>query len=170
MIVLYVGAGAHLHRAERRAAAASSALILTEAFTPTAAIGGFAGASRGAGDRGRRQPRRPVERGRPRQRADRARHRQREAPGRAGLVGVFEVFIDTIVVCSMTAFVILESGLWTDPAYQNASGDLTAAAMGTTIPFASAIVALCSFLFGFSTLIGWCYYGEKCFEFLFGSR
>ncbi len=37
-------------------------------------------------------------------------------------------------------------------------------------PFAQIIVALCSFLFGFSTLIGWCYYGEKCFEYLFGSQ
>ena len=86
-----------------------------------------------------------------------------------GLVGIFEVFTDTIVVCSLTAFVILTSGLWADPAYQNASGDLTAAALSTTIPGASLIVAVCSFLFGFSTLIGWCYYGEKCVEFLFGS-
>ena len=37
------------------------------------------------------------------------------------------------------------------------------------MPFASLIVALCSLLFGFSTLIGWSYYGEKCIEFLFGS-
>jgi AGCS family alanine or glycine:cation symporter len=66
--------------------------------------------------------------------------------------------------------VILESGLWTEAGFQSASGDLTAAAMSTTIPFASIIVALSSFLFGFSTLIAWCYYGEKCFEFLFGSR
>ena len=86
-----------------------------------------------------------------------------------GLVGIFEVFTDTIVVCSLTAFVILTSGLWTDPTFQNASGDLTAAALSTTIPGASLIVAVCSFLFGFSTLIGWCYYGEKCVEFLFGS-
>jgi AGCS family alanine or glycine:cation symporter len=56
-----------------------------------------------------------------------------------------------------------------DARYQAASGDLTAAAMSTTIPFATVIVAICSFLFGFSTLIGWCYYGEKCFEFIFGS-
>ena len=50
------------------------------------------------------------------------------------------------------------------------SGDLTAAALGTSVPFASLIVALCSFLFGFSTLLGWSYYGEKCIEFLFGSH
>jgi AGCS family alanine or glycine:cation symporter len=91
-------------------------------------------------------------------------------PAEQGVVGIFEVFVDTIVVCSLTGFVILISGLWTDPAYQNASGDLTAAALSTSLPFASAIVALCSFLFGFSTLIGWSYYGEKCVEFLVGSR
>ena len=91
-------------------------------------------------------------------------------PAEQGVVGIFEVFMDTIVVCSLTAFVILSSGLWTDASYQQASGDLTAAALGTSIPFASAIVALCSFLFGFSTLIGWYYYGEKCFEFILGSK
>jgi AGCS family alanine or glycine:cation symporter len=90
-------------------------------------------------------------------------------PAEQGVVGVFEVFVDTIVVCSMTAFVILSSGLWMDANYQQASGDLTSAAMNTTIPGATVIVAICSFLFGFSTLIGWYYYGEKCFEFLFGS-
>jgi AGCS family alanine or glycine:cation symporter len=42
--------------------------------------------------------------------------------------------------------------------------------MSTSIPYASIIVALSSFLFGFSTLIGWCYYGEKCIEYLFGSK
>jgi len=91
-------------------------------------------------------------------------------PAEQGVVGIFEVWVDTIVVCTVTAFIILESGLWTDPAYARASGDLTAAALGTTIPGAQIIVAVCSFLFGFSTLIGWYYYGEKCVEFLFGSR
>ena len=91
-------------------------------------------------------------------------------PVEQGMVGIFEVFMDTIVLCSLTAFVILASGLWTEPSYQNASGDLTAAALSTSIPFASLLVAVSSFFFGFSTLIGWCYYGEKCFEFLLGSR
>lgn len=143
--------------------------IFREAFTPSAAIGGFAGAtvaqgiqagvSRGVLSNEAGLGSAPIAHGV----AD-VKH-----PVEQGTVGVMEVFIDTILVCTMTAFVILESGLWTDPAYQGASGDLTAAAMGTTIPGASAIVALSSFLFGFSTLIGWCYYGEKCFEFMFGS-
>ena len=91
-------------------------------------------------------------------------------PVQQGLVGVFEVFVDTIVVCSMTAFIILTSGMWTLAEYQQSSGDLTAAALDAQIPLGSLIVAVCSFLFGFSTLIGWCYYGEKCFEYLFGSK
>lgn len=91
-------------------------------------------------------------------------------PAEQGVVGIFEVFVDTFVICSLTAFVILASGLWSSGAYQNSSGDLTAAALATSVPFASALVAICSFLFGFSTLIGWCYYGEKCFEFMFGSE
>lgn len=145
------------------------ALIFQEAFTPTAAVGGFAGAtvaqsiaagvSRGVLSNEAGLGSAPIAHGV----AD-VKH-----PVEQGLVGIFEVFIDTIVVCSMTAFIILSSGMWTDPAYQKASGDLTAAAMSTTIPFATAIVALSSFLFGFSTLIGWYYYGEKCFEYLFGS-
>ena len=93
----------------------------------------------------------------------------RGQPGQ-GVIGIFEVFVDTIVVCSMTAFVILTSGLWTDAAYQGSSGDLTAAALSTSVPLAALVVALCSFLFGFSTLIGWSYYGEKCVEFMFGSQ
>jgi AGCS family alanine or glycine:cation symporter len=144
-------------------------LIFQEAFTPTAAIGGFAGASvsqaiaagvsRGVLSNEAGLGSAPIAHG-----VANVKH-----PVEQGLVGIFEVFIDTIVVCSMTAFIILSSGMWTDPAYQNASGDLTAAAMSTTIPFATAVVALSSFLFGFSTLIGWYYYGEKCFEYLFGS-
>jgi AGCS family alanine or glycine:cation symporter len=144
-------------------------LIFQEAFSPTAAVGGFvgstvaqsiaAGVSRGVLSNEAGLGSAPMAHG-----IASVRH-----PAEQGVVGVFEVFIDTIVVCSMTAFVIISSGLWTDAAYANASGDLTAAAMGTTIPGAAIIVALCSFLFGFSTLIGWYYYGEKCFEFMFGS-
>jgi len=145
------------------------ATIFQHAFTPHAAVGGFVGASisaaigngisRGILSNEAGLGSAPIAHGI----AD-VKH-----PCEQGTVGVFEVFVDTIVVCSLTAFVIIQSGLWTQGMYQDASGDLTAAAMSTTIPFASIIVALASFLFGFSTLIAWCYYGEKCLEFLFGS-
>jgi AGCS family alanine or glycine:cation symporter len=145
-------------------------LIIDNAFTPAAAAGGFIGAgirqaiaagiSRGVLSNEAGLGSAPIAHG-----IAKVNH-----PVEQGVVGIFEVFVDTIVVCSMTAFVILSSGLWTDVAYQGASGDLTAAALGTSVPFAALIVALSSFLFGFSTLIGWCYYGEKCFEFMFGSK
>jgi AGCS family alanine or glycine:cation symporter len=145
-------------------------LIIESAFSPAAAVGGFAGAgfkqalaggiSRGVLSNEAGMGSAPIAHG-----IAKVKH-----PCEQGLLGIMEVFIDTIVVCSMTAFVILSSGLWTSAAYQEASGDLTAAALSTGVPFASAIVALCSFLFGFSTLIGWYYYGEKCIEYLFGSR
>jgi AGCS family alanine or glycine:cation symporter len=170
MLLLYVGAALAFIAMNAGALPHVFGLILSEAFTPTAAVGGFAGASvaqaiaagvsRGVLSNEAGLGSAPIAHGI----AD-VRH-----PVEQGVVGIVEVFIDTIVVCSMTAFVILSSGLWTDAAYQQSSGDLTAAAMGTSIPFASVIVALSSFLFGFSTLIGWCYYGEKCFEYLFGSR
>lgn len=170
MIVIYVAAALTFILINASALPHVFALIFGEAFTPTAAVGGFAGAtvaqsiaagvSRGVLSNEAGLGSAPMAHG-----IANVRH-----PAEQGVVGVFEVFIDTIVVCSMTAFVILESGLWTDAAYQSASGDLTAAAMGTTIPGAAIIVALSSFLFGFSTLIGWCYYGEKCFEYLFGSQ
>lgn len=145
-------------------------MVFEEAFTPSAALGGFigasvaqgiaAGVSRGVLSNEAGLGSAPIAHG-----IANVKH-----PSEQGIVGVFEVFTDTILVCSMTAFVILESGLWTDVTYQAASGDLTSAAMSTSIPFASIVVALSSFLFGFSTLIAWCYYGEKCMEFLFGSR
>lgn len=144
-------------------------MIVSEAFTPTSAIGGFAGASvaqaiqigvsRGVLSNEAGLGSAPIAHG-----IANVKH-----PVEQGTVGVFEVWVDTIVVCTATAFVILQSGLWTETAFVGASGDLTAAALGTSIPFASGIVALCSFLFAFSTLIGWSYYGEKCFEYLFGS-
>jgi AGCS family alanine or glycine:cation symporter len=145
-------------------------LIFENAFSPMAPVGGFIGAgvkdaiargvSRGVLSNEAGLGSAPIAHG-----IARVNH-----PAEQGVVGVFEVFTDTIVVCSMTAFIILSSGMWQEAAFQNASGDLTAAALNTSIPAASALVALCSFLFGFSTLIGWYYYGEKCFEYMFGSK
>ena len=170
MIVVYVLAASVYLLINLTAIPAVIAQIVAGAFTPSAAVGGFAGAavaqviaagvSRGVLSNEAGLGSAPIAHG-----IAKVGH-----PSEQGLVGVFEVFMDTIVVCSLTAFVILTSGLWTDPAYQGSSGDLTAAALSTSVPFASLVVALCSFLFGFSTLIGWSYYGEACVEFLFGAR
>ena len=145
-------------------------LIVSNALDPAAAVGGFAGASvaqviaagvsRGVLSNEAGMGSAPIAHG-----IAKVTH-----PTEQGVIGIFEVFVDTIVVCTMTAFHVLTSGLWTEAAYQGTSGDLTAAALSTSVPLASLVVALCSFLFGFSTLIGWSYYGEKCVEFMFGSQ
>ena len=170
MILVYIGAATIYIVINMDKTPLVFRMIFAQAFSPSAAVGGFvgtsvaqtiaAGMSRGVLSNEAGLGSAPIAHG----------IAKVDHPAEQGVVGIFEVFMDTIVVCSLTAFVILSSGLWTDASYQQASGDLTAAALSTSIPFASAIVALCSFLFGFSTLIGWYYYGEKCFEFILGSK
>ena len=93
-----------------------------------------------------------------------------DEPVKQGLFGIFEVFTDTIVICTMTALVILCSGVPAD--YGNAAGaELTI--LGLTSTYGSWIsiftaVALCCF--AFSTIIGWGLYGARCIEFLFSSK
>lgn len=86
-------------------------------------------------------------------------------PVRQGIWGVFEVFMDTIVICTMTALVILVSGLW-DSGMEGAA--LTAAAFETGFTGGSMIVSIGLSLFAFSTILGWAYYGERCCDYLFG--
>ena len=91
-------------------------------------------------------------------------------PVRQGTLAIVEVFIDTIILCSMTGFVILESNLdiWGGNLTSSA---LTSAAFAQTLGiFGTVVIVLCSILFGYSTILGWSYYGEKCFEYLFGVK
>ena len=77
-------------------------------------------------------------------------------------------FIDTIIICSLTALVILTTDVWTQGI---SAADLTAQSIHVTLGDTGAIiVALCTVLFAFSSIIGWCFYGEKAFEYLFGSK
>ncbi|UCH98065.1 MAG: alanine:cation symporter family protein, partial [Candidatus Aminicenantes bacterium] len=86
-------------------------------------------------------------------------------PVKQSLIGMFGVFIDTIVA-TLTGFIILISGVW---ACGETSTALTTAAF--SVPFGSYgsyIVFFASFLFGYSTLIAWCFYGEQCFVYIWG--
>lgn len=87
-------------------------------------------------------------------------------PVQQGLWGVFEVFIDTIVIASITGLAIITTGVWKE----GLSGTtLTTAAFNSVIPFGGVIVAIGLLLFAFSTILGWSFYGEKAMEYLFGS-
>ena len=96
-------------------------------------------------------------------------------PVRQGMWGIFEVFADTIVVCSLTAFTVLSSGLVdleTGAVISSAEGSaLVGEAFGTVFGSAGpAFIALAILLFAFSTVLGWSHYGTKAFEYLFGSK
>lgn len=91
-------------------------------------------------------------------------------PVKQGFFGVFEVFVDTIVICTLTALVILCSGV--PVTYGQAAGaELTisgfTATYGNWISIFTAVAMCC---FAFSTIIGWGLYGSRCMEFLFGTR
>lgn len=88
-------------------------------------------------------------------------------PIREGTVAMIGPFIDTIVVCTMTAFVILITGVWT----QDLNGiQLASFAFDSAVDgFGKYFISLGVSLFAFSTMISWSYYGEKCCEYLFGA-
>ena len=85
-----------------------------------------------------------------------------EEPVREGIVGMIGPFIDTIVVCSMTAMVVIITGMWNDPSIPQSAGvTLTTEAFGSVIGWFPYILTLCIGLFAYSTMISWCYYGER---------
>jgi len=96
-------------------------------------------------------------------------------PVEEGIVALLEPFIDTIIVCTMTALVIIVTGSYLEPSNQgfianNQGGALTSAAMGSVISWFPYLLSIAVFLFAFSTMISWSYYGERCWVWLFGDK
>ena len=88
-------------------------------------------------------------------------------PVRQGLIASLDVFVDTLVICTLTALTVLVSGVWNEGI---TSTEMTAAAFNAALPrFGGLIVAASSFLFGYSSLIAVPYYGEISFSYLLGS-
>ncbi len=93
-------------------------------------------------------------------------------PVKQGMWGIFEVFMDTIVVCTMTALVILTSGVYQPGAEMN-DATMMGQAFDTVFSFGgigSKFIAIAMFLFAFTTVLGWSHYGTKAWEYLFGTR
>lgn len=142
-------------------------LILTHAFTPIAASGGFSGALvtqairygiiRGVFSNEAGLGSTPI--------AHAA--AKTDSPLTQGFISMSGVFFDTIIICSMTAFVILLfPEAWTSG--ENSSS-LTSLAFNIGIPgIGKHIVTLSLAIFAYSTIIGWSYYGEKCIQYIFG--
>lgn len=104
-----------------------------------------------------------------------------EEPVVQGMWGVFEVFADTIVVCTITCLTILTSGVYDIEGYLTAIAEggenvvvsgttLTASAFASVIPHGDKFVAIAIMMFAFSTILGWSYYGERAVEYLFGIK
>lgn len=94
-----------------------------------------------------------------------------QKPVEQGLFGIFEVFMDTIVICTLTALVILCSGVAVPYGSNNAGADLTISGFVTTYGgWVSVFTAVAMCCFAFSTIIGWGLYGSRCVEFIFGNK
>jgi AGCS family alanine or glycine:cation symporter len=168
MAVAYVASALWIifsHLADVPAALGS---IISDAFTGTAATGGFAGAAVWAAIRfGVARGIFSNEAGLGSAPIAHAAARTNN-PVQQGMVGMLGTFIDTIIICTMTALVIILTGAWS-------SGETGAAlsmlAFSTGLPgFGSNIVTFGLAIFAFTTILGWSYYGERCAEFLFGIR
>lgn len=168
MILGYMGASLWVLCLNASAIPHAFGLIFGHAFSPIAATGGFVGAtiasairmgvSRGVFSNESGLGSAPIA-------AAAARTQQ---PVTQALVSMTQTFIDTLVVCTMSALVILTAQSW----LQGISpAELTSASMAETLGQSGrVIVAISTALFAYSTLIGWNYYGEKAVEYLLGTR
>jgi AGCS family alanine or glycine:cation symporter len=144
-------------------------LIFKSAFSPTAAAGGFVGAtvmqtlrmgiSKGVFSNESGLGSAPIA----------AAAAKTPNPVKQALVSMTQTFIDTLVICTLTGLVILSSGLWTSG---QTGAKLTALAFDTSLPggLGEFIVTTGLICFAYSTILGWCYYGEKSIEYLFTEK
>ncbi|WEM40963.1 sodium:alanine symporter family protein [Photobacterium sp. DA100] len=147
---------------------AAFGLIISSAFTPVAAQGGFAGAAvwaairfgvaRGIFSNEAGLGSAPI--------AHAA--AQTKNPVAQGLVAMLGTFIDTIVVCSITGLAIVVSGAWLTGETGSA---LTSAAFASALPgIGNYVVAIALSIFAFTTILGWSFYSEKCVQYLLGVK
>jgi alanine or glycine:cation symporter, AGCS family len=143
-------------------------LVISHAFTGTAAEGGFAGAAVWAAIRyGVARGVFSNEAGLGSAPIAHAASQTRD-PVRQGLIAMLGTFLDTIIICSITGLAIVSSGLWTSGI---SGAALTSAAFSAALPgVGDYIVAIALAVFAFTTILGWSVYGERCTEYLFGVK
>lgn len=146
---------------------AAFALIISSAFNPVAATGGFAGAAV------MMAMRYGVARGIFSNEAGLGTAGIAQAAGQtknsveSGLVGMMGTFIDTIIVCTMTGLVLIVTGTWSSGLK---GAELSASAFTMAFPgFGGQFLAIALTIFAYTTILGWAYYGEKCWEYLVGT-
>jgi AGCS family alanine or glycine:cation symporter len=165
MIIFYMAGALLVLVLNIGAIPAALALVVEEAFTPTAASGGFAGASvmmairmgvaRGIFSNESGLGSAPIA----------AAAAQTKSPVSQALVSMTQTFIDTIVVCTMTGLVLIITGAWDSG---KTGAELTTVAFQSGFAGGKYIVTIGLMLFAYSTILGWSYYGEKSIEYIFG--
>lgn len=143
-------------------------MIINDAFTGTAAVGGFAGSTmlyaarigvaRGVFTNEAGLGSAPIAHA----------SANTDHPARQGCWGAFEVFFDTIVMCTITALVIITSGLWNDSSLDGT--EISLRAFQNAIPGGQYVVSIGLVLFAFATIIAWYYYAEKALEYIAGRK
>lgn len=165
MAIVYIAASIVILIMNYSAIPAAIELIISSAFNGTAAVGGFAGStmlyaarigvSRGVFTNEAGLGSAPIAHA----------SADTDHPARQGCWGAFEVFFDTIVMCTITALVILTSGIWTSDLDK---AEMALVAFDNAIPGGKYIVTLGIVLFAFATIIAWYYYAEKAIEYIAG--
>ena len=95
---------------------------------------------------------------------------QTREPVRQGLISMTGTFLDTIIVCTMTGIVLVLTDVWNNPELAGAPVTNYAFAQGLGASIGATIVTVGLLFFAFTTILGWCYYGERCFVYLVGIR
>lgn len=149
---------------------AALGMVFTDAFTGTAATGGFLGATvalaiqkgvaRGVFSNESGLGSAPIA----------AAAAKTKEPAEQALVSMTGTFIDTIIVCTMTGLALILTGVWNQEGLE--AGIMTKVAFETAIPggLGGVIVGIGIIFFAYSTILGWAYYGEKCFQYLLGAK
>lgn len=171
MVIIYLLASLWILAVNASAVPDAISLIFHEAFAPTAAAGGLIGvlvqgfkraafsSEAGIGSAAIVHSTAAV-----------------KYPVRQGMVALYEPFIDTIVICTITALVIVTTGVYAaDGEFANLVASrqgaaLTSAAFGTVVSWFPVILSFSIVLFAFSTMISWSYYGERSWTYLFGEK
>ena len=167
MCVFYVCAALYIIFSNIGQVPAAFGLIIKQAFSPTSAVGGFAGATimmairfgvaRGVFSNESGLGSAPIA----------AAAAKTKSPTTQALVSMTQTFIDTIVICTMTGLVLVLTGAWSNG---QTGAELTTTAFQSGMAGGAYIVTIGIILFAYSTVLGWCYYGEKSIEYLFGVK
>lgn len=167
MITFYMGGGLFIIFKNLADVPEAFIFIIQQAFTPTAATGGFAGSAvmltirmgvaRGVFSNESGLGSSPIA----------AAAAQTKHPVTQALISMTQTFIDTIIVCTITGLVLVLTGAWNSG---ETGAELTVNAFAIGMPGGEYIVTIGLILFAYSTILGWSYYGEKSIDYLFGIK